>query len=218
MDRGPGDFVTVVLPELLSGRSWLQFLRHRSALLIKTSLLFEEGIVVTDVPLLPEERLAAEAHAERPVEPERNVVVIPVSAVHDATVRAVVYAKSLKPVAIEGLFFMTDPEETGPIVDAWHDRGIDVPLILAEAPFRNLGEPLLDEIRKHTGRGDTVVTVVLPELIAAHWWENLLHNQTAFYFKRLLLFEPDVVVTSVPVHLRRSAERGLAPAASTSGR
>jgi amino acid transporter len=218
MGREPGDFVTVVLPELLSGRSWLQFLLHRSALLVKTSLLFEEGVVVTDVPLLPEERLAAEAHAERPVEPERNVVVIPVSAVHDATVRAVVYAKSLKPAAIEGLFFMTDPEETGPIVDAWHDRGIDVPLILAEAPFRNLGEPLLDEIRKHTGRSDTVVTVVLPELIAAHWWENLLHNQTAFYFKRLLLFEPDVVVTSVPVHLRRSAERGLAHAMSTSGR
>ncbi len=202
IERNPGDFVTVIVPEVLSGRSWLQFLRNRAALLVKTSLLFEEGIVVTDVPLLPEERVAAEAHAERPVEPERAVVLIPVSGIHDATVRAVVYAKSLNPAAVEGLFFVTDPEEVGPIIEGWHDREIDVPLTLVEAPFRDLGDPLLAEIRKHTERGDTVVTVVLPELIPAHWWENLLHNQTAFYIKRLLLFEPNVVVTSVPVRVR----------------
>lgn len=204
IERGPGDFVTVIVPEVLSGRSWLQFLRNRSALMVKTSLLFEEGIVVTDIPLLPEERAAAEVHAERPVEPERTVVLIPVSGIHDATVRAVVYAKSLNPAAVEGLFFVTDPEEVGPIIEGWHDREIDVPLTLVEAPFRDLGDPLLAEIRKHTARGDTIVTVVLPELIPAHWWENLLHNQTAFYIKRLLLFEPNVVVTSVPIHVRAS--------------
>ena len=57
-------------------------------------------------------------------------------------------------------------------------------------------------IREQTRRGDTVVTVVLPELIPAHWWENLLHNQTALGLKRTLLFEPGVVVTSVPFHIR----------------
>jgi len=202
IERDPGDFVTVIVPEVLSGRSWLQFLRNRSALLVKTSLLFEEGIVVTDVPLLPEERVAAEAHAERPVEPERIVALVPVSGIHDATVLAVVYAKSLNPAAVEGLFFVTDPEEVDPIIEGWHDRQMDVPLTLVEAPFRDLGDPLLAEIRKHTERRDTIVTVVLPELIPAHWWENLLHNQTAFYIKRLLLFEPNVVVTSVPVHVR----------------
>jgi hypothetical protein len=77
-----------------------------------------------------------------------------------------------------------------------------VPLVLVEAPFRDFGEPLLAEIRKETARGDTAVTVVLPEFIPSHWWENALHNQTAFYIKRLLLREPHVVVTSVPYHLR----------------
>jgi hypothetical protein len=103
---------------------------------------------------------------------------------------------------MEGLYFMGDPEEAEEVVEAWHERGMDVPLVMVEAPFRDLGIPLLDEIRKHTHRGDTIVTVVLPELIPAHWWENLLHNQTAFYIKRLLLFEQEVVVTSVPFHLR----------------
>jgi hypothetical protein len=139
---------------------------------------------------------------EHPVEPERSVVLVPVSAVHDATVRALIYAKSLRPTRLEGMFFVSDPEETESVIDEWHERRIDVPLVLVEAPFREFGEPMLSEIRKYTRNGDTIATVVLPEFIPAHWWENLLHNQTAFYFKRLLLFEPNVVVTSVPFHLR----------------
>jgi amino acid transporter len=203
--RDPGDFVTVMIPEVLTGHGWLQFVRRRSALLLKTSLLFETGVVVTDIPFLPEEAASADPR-QRAVEPERSVVLVPVSAVHDATVRAIVYAKSLHPTHIEALFFMSDREEAEGIIDGWHDRGIDVPLVLAESPFRDLGTPLLREVRKHTSRGDTVVTVVLPEFIPRHWWENLLHNQTAFYIKRLLLFEPGVVVTSVPFHLRTATQ------------
>ncbi|MEX0743387.1 MAG: amino acid permease, partial [Actinomycetota bacterium] len=200
--RRPEDFVTVVIPEELRGRSWLQFIRDPGALRLKTSLLFEPGIVVTDVPLVPEEMEIASAHSGHPVEPERSVVLVPVSAVHDATVRALIYAKSLRPARLEGLFFVSDPEEMEGVIDEWHDRKVDVPLVLVEAPFREYGQPLMSEIRKYTSRGDTIVTVVLPEFIPRHWWENLLHNQTAFYFKRLLLFEPNVVVTSVPFHLR----------------
>ncbi len=203
MPRDPGDFVTVVIPEALVSHSWLQFLRRRRALLLKSSLLFEPGIVVMDVPLTPEEQDVTPVTLQQ-TEVARHIALVPVSGVHDPTVRAVVYAKSLHPVLVEGLFFMSDPEETQGVVEAWHDAGLDVPLILVEAPFRDLGIPLLEEIRKYTGRGDTVVTVVLPELIPAHWWQNLLHNQTAFYIKRLLLFEPSVVVTSVPFHLRTS--------------
>ena len=203
LPRNEGDFVTVVIPELLVSTSWLQFLRRRRALLLKSALLFEPGIVVTDVPLVPEElERSAASHAEHPTEIVRHMVLVPVSGVHDATVRAVVYAKSLRPTHVEGLFFMGDPEEAAGVVEAWHERGLDIPLVMVEAPFRDLGIPLMAEIRKQTDRGDTIVTVVLPELIPAHWWENLLHNQTAFYIKRLLLFEPAVVVTSVPFHLR----------------
>jgi hypothetical protein len=60
-------------------------------------------------------------------------------------------------------------------------------------------------VRRHTEREGTVVTVVLPELVVAHWWEQLLHSQSALFFKRLLLFEPGVVVTSVPLHLAEVA-------------
>ncbi len=198
---GNVDFVTVLLPEVLSGRSWLQFVRNRSALLLKTGLLFEPGVVVTDIPLVSEERDGAVIRGDRPVEPGRHVVLVPISGVHDATVRAIAYAKSLRPSEVRAIFFLTDPEEATAVVEGWHDRAIDVPLSLVEAPFRDIAPPLLEEVDDLVSRGDTIVTVVLPELIPAHWWENALHNQTAFYIKRLLLFEPRVVVTSVPFHL-----------------
>ncbi len=198
------DFLTVVIAEELSSDSWWQFVRHRRALLLKGALLFERGVVVTDIPLLPAELDGSGPRAGRPVEPERSVVLIPVSAVHDATIRAVVYAKSLNPTAIQGMFLVSDPEEAEGVVEGWHKRLVDIPLVMVEAQFRDLTEPLIREIREQTSRGDTVVTVVLPELIPAHWWEHLLHNQTALGLKRALLFEPDVVVTSVPFHIRSS--------------
>jgi Amino acid permease len=193
-------FLTVVIPELLPRNTVWQFLRHRDAFLLKTALLFEPRVVVTDVPLVPSEARPGWL-GDRPLEPERTVVLVPVSAVHDPTVRAVIYGKSLHPTEIVALYMVTDPEEVAGVVDAWHERQLDVPLVLVEAPFRDLGAPLLEEIRSHTARGDTVVTVVLPELVPRHWWEHLLHNQTALFFKRILLFEPAVVVTSVPFHL-----------------
>jgi amino acid transporter len=198
LPRGEGEFVTVVIPETISGRSLLQFVRQRGMLYLKASLLFEPDVVVTNVPLLPEERSEAAQHARRPVEPDRTIVLIPVSAVNDATVRAVSYARSLRPTFAEGLFFASEPDEAGPILEEWTRRRLGIPLTAVEAPFRDMRIPLLGEVRKHTARGDTIVTVVLPEFVVRRWWEHLLHNQTGLSFKRLLLFEPHVVVTSVP--------------------
>jgi hypothetical protein len=193
------DFVTIVIPEVVSTGSLWQLVRQRSAFLLKTSLLFQPGVVVTNVPLVPGE--PHPAAGVRPVERPRSEVIVAVSSVQDPTVRAVVYARSLQPSSIEAIHMATDPEEIPKVVEGWHDRRMDVPLVLVEAPFRDLGPPLLEEIRSRTARGDTVVTVVIPELVPEHWWQSLLHSQSALFFKRILLFEPDVVVTSVPFHL-----------------
>jgi hypothetical protein len=71
-----------------------------------------------------------------------------------------------------------------------------------EAPFRDLTEPILEEIRRFTSRPDTVVNVVIPELVVERPWQLLLHNQTALFIKRLLLFEERAILTSVPFTLR----------------
>ncbi|MEX2274050.1 MAG: APC family permease [Actinomycetota bacterium] len=206
--RDDDDFVTVVLPERLGTPSVWRFVQQRRALWLKARLLFERGVVVTDVPLLPDDVAEARVHADRPLEPRRSVVLVPISAVHDATLRAVIYAKGLHSTELQALYFAAgDPEEIPGIIEAWTDARVDVPLAIVDASFRDLGPPLLEEVRRQAAPGDTVVTVVLPEFVVDRWWEHLLHNQTGLYIKRLLLFERHVVVTSVPFHLKAAAER-----------
>jgi len=212
----PEDFLTVVLPEAVHGGMFTQSVRGRgrAAFLLKTALLFEPGVVVTDIPYLPAEHGLTPMAGDRPLEPSRSVVLVPVSAVHDPAVRAVLYARSLNPTHVEALYMVMDPsDEEANVADQWHEREMGVPLVMVEAPFRDITEPLLNEVRRHTSRGDTIVTVVLPELIPRHWWENVLHNQTGLFIKRLLLLEPRVVLTSVPFHLRHPEVAAAALAA-----
>jgi amino acid transporter len=206
-------FVTVVVAEELTSRSLLRHLGRRRGFWLKVWLFFEVGIVVTDVPLLPEERSSMSG---RPVEHVRHVVLIPVSSVHAATVRAVTYALSLEAAEIQAVFFSTDRGDEQELARAWIDWQMGIPLAIVDAPFRDLSEPMLEEVRRHTAREGTIVTVVLPELVVAHWWEQLLHGQSALFFKRLLLFEPGVVVTSVPLHVAEVIEGR--PAVSVGGR
>lgn len=196
-----GGFRAVVVPEMIRRRSWREYLRLRATLWLKASLLFEHDVVVMDVPMLPEERADAELHAARPLEPGRSVVIMPVSGVHDGTVRAADLAASLRATTAEAVFFATDPDDVRPVMEELTRREMPLPLTVVEAPFRDIGPPLLAEVRRHTSHAGTIVTVVLPEFVVSRWWEHLLHNQTGLFVKRLLFFEPGVVLASVPYHL-----------------
>jgi amino acid transporter len=198
--RDPDGFVTLVVPEVIEGSLFSYLIRRPTSWLLKAALLFEPGAVVTDVAFIRERE--DENMTSRPVEPDRNVVLVPVPGVQDAVVRAVVYARSLRAVHTEALMMVSDLVDQEGVIEEWHERGLQIPLVMVEAPFRDLGPPLLAEIRRHTAKPGTVVTVVMPELVPRHWWEQILHNQTALFVKRLLLFEPSVVLTSVPLHLR----------------
>ena len=69
-----------------------------------------------------------------------------------------------------------------------------------QAPYRDVGDPLVHYVRGLTVDPNTVVSVVMPEVVFSDW-RALLHNQHALYIKRLLLFEPRVILTSIPFHL-----------------
>ena len=74
-----------------------------------------------------------------------------------------------------------------------------VPLVVIESPYRETVRPVLRYVRqlRREHPGD-VISIVIPEYVVAHWWQHLLHNQTALRLKGRLLFEPSVTVTSVP--------------------
>jgi amino acid transporter len=200
IDRAPEDFINVVIPEMVHP-SLVRYLLGRTELVrLKAGLLRERNIVVTDVPVVLDEQHPDVAHV-RPLIPARTVALTFVSAVNDATKRAVNYAETLEASETRAIYFDLDPEQASEMQEGWIDGGMRIPLDIVEAPFRDLTGPMLEEVRRFTTRPGTIVIVVLPELIVSSWWHALLHNQNALFVKRLFLFEPNVVLSSVPYAL-----------------
>ncbi len=195
------DFITVVIPEVLREQGLLAYLlRNRSLVRLKAGLLREPNVVVADVPFPSGGKVAVGADG-RALIPQRTVALVFVSAIHDATVRAVNYAQSLGASETRAIYFDMDPDQEYRIEREWAEKGLQIPLDIVEAAFRDLTGPMLDEVRRFTERPDTLVMVVIPELVVSKWRHLLLHNQNALFVKRLMLFEPKVVLASVPFSL-----------------
>jgi amino acid transporter len=191
LPHSESEFVTVVVPELFEKPSLTDAIRRRSTFSVKLRLRKEPGVVVTDVPLV--------VGTEPP--PTRLAVRVLLSGVQAASLRAVNYARSLGIEDTRAFFAAFDEADLRRIELDWSHADLDMPLDVAEAPYRDLGDPLLGYLRALTADGETAVSVIMPELVFTGW-QALLHNQRALYLKRLLLFEPRVILSSVPFHLR----------------
>jgi amino acid transporter len=192
LPRGEAEFVTVVIPELFRRPSLAEEARRRLQLSLKLRLLYESGVAIADVPVV--------AGAGGP--PERLAARVFVSDVHAATVRALNYARTLGLRDTRAVFFAFGAEEAERMKRDWLGVGLQTPLEIVEAPFRDIGSPLLAYLRRLTADPDVAVAAVMPEIVV-RGWSRLLHNQRALYVKRLLLFEPRVILTSVPYQLFR---------------
>ncbi|MGH2728690.1 MAG: hypothetical protein ACRDKS_17100, partial [Actinomycetota bacterium] len=198
--RNEDEYMTVVLPEKIRRRGFRQFLKTRRELMLKASLLFEPQVVVTDVTTVADETGEA---AGGPIVPTRNIAIVLVSGVHNATLRALAYGQAIRPTELRAVTFNIDEAETGKIMRDWANAEVSAPLEVLDSPYREVAQPLVRLIRQlRGGSRDTVVTVILPEFVVSKWYHQFLHNQTALATKGALLFEPGVVVTSVPFHLR----------------
>jgi amino acid transporter len=138
---------------------------------------------------------------KKQIEYTHHSVIVPVSGAHQAVVNAIRYAKALSDDAV-AVYVCFDPMETTRVKQKWNTHGMGVPLIVLESEYRSVIEPLMDYIDgvRETHKGG-VITVVLPEFVPTRWWQHLLHNQTAWMIKGMLLFKRGVVSTSVPFHL-----------------
>ncbi|MBF6297499.1 APC family permease [Nocardia amamiensis] len=138
--------------------------------------------------------------------PSRSHSIVLVSRLHLPTRRALAYARATRPDTLEAVTVNVDEADTRALVREWENSDITVPLKVIESPYREITKPVLDyvkRIRKDAPRD--VVTVFIPEYVVGHWWEQVLHNQSALRLKGRLLFEPGVMVTSVPWQLSSSA-------------
>jgi amino acid transporter len=139
--------------------------------------------------------------------PSRVRAIVLVSKLHKPTLRALAFAKAARPSTLEALTVDVDEEETQRLVDQWEAAGIPVPLKVIASPYREVTNPILDYVRNVRSESPRdVVTVYIPEYVVGHWWEQVLHNQSALRIKGRLLFTPGVMVTSVPYLLQSSGK------------
>ena len=94
-----------------------------------------------------------------------------------------------------------DANVIGPI----REKGLPEPeLITLHSTFRLVIAPLMDYILEVEQQNpDRKITVLLPELVVNHWWENLLHNQRVQLLKLLLLLrgKQRIIVVDIPWYL-----------------
>ncbi|SCG49058.1 Amino acid transporter [Micromonospora siamensis] len=158
------------------------------------------------------DRVAAELEPTevRGVLPARNHAIVLVSKLHQPTLRAIAYARATRPDTLTAVTVNVDEKDTRDLQADWERRELPVPLTVVDSPYREITRPILNfvaSVRRESPRD--VVTVFIPEYVVGRWWENLLHNQSALRLKGRLLFEPGVMVTSVPWQLASTAGKNL---------
>ena len=182
--------------------------------IVATKFLFGAWLVCLLIPLIILMFLTIHRHYNKvqtvmegtgPVQPSaiRHTIIVPVADLNRVAIQTLAYARSLSP-NITAVHIAEDEDAAHDFRERWDVWGDKVPLVTIESPYRSIIQPLLrylDAIDQQAGH-DTV-TVILPEYVASHWWEHLLHNQTALRLKAALLFRPGTVVTSVPYHAVR---------------
>ncbi|MEU8585702.1 APC family permease [Streptomyces sp. NPDC048664] len=150
--------------------------------------------------------------------PSRVLALVLVSRVHKPTLRALAYARAFRADRLEALTVAVDRGEAAELERQWEEYGIGVPLKVLDSPYREVTRPVLDHVRSIRRESPRdVVAVFIPEYVVGHWWENLLHNQSALWLKSRLMFTPGVMVISVPWQLTSSARAAARPAGRAPG-
>ncbi|MHB8943567.1 MAG: APC family permease [Bellilinea sp.] len=137
-----------------------------------------------------------------PMRVSHNRVVLLIAGVHRGTLAALAYARSLS-ADVTAVHVSIDPLESQKVVDKWNAYGEGTRLVVLDSPYRLFIEPLMAfiEVLLKNRQPTEVLTIVVPQFVTPHWWENLLHNQTALMLRFALLFKQGLVILEVPYNV-----------------
>ncbi len=137
--------------------------------------------------------------------PSRVHAIVLVSKLHKPAMRAIAYARATRPSYLEALTVEVDPEDTRALRKEWVTREVPIPLKIIASPYREITRPIIDYVTSiRSGNPRDVVIVYVPEYVVGHWYEQILHNQSALRLRVRLHFIPGVMVASVPWQLASS--------------
>ncbi len=217
----PSETLTVVLPEVEVDHWSEYFLRNRVAIRLKAALLYRPGIIVTDISPYKSANKSVPQRIGSIVPTRPNLVkhlfIVPVAGLDKVSRQSLAYARSISSYVV-AVHVAVEQQDADKVHNEWEkwkkylspEEKTD--LVVIESPYRSLERPLLNYIdTMHELYPDYAVNVILPEFVVAHWWEYILHNQTAFQLKWSLLFRKDIIVTNVPQKLPSRAGENRTP-------
>jgi amino acid transporter len=140
--------------------------------------------------------------------PSKVHAIVLVSKIHKPTLRALAFARATRPDVLTALTVNVDDAETRSLQADWERYDLPIPLTVLESPYREITRPVVDyvkDIRRESPR--EIVVVFVPQYVVGHWWENVLHNQSALRLRARLQFQPGVMITTVPWQLESSVGR-----------
>lgn len=202
-DEHPDAIITAILADRVRIRSILAPFAHRHSLVIKSRLLFEPGVVVTDLNVLRRSR-----RSRLPAVPVRRIEqVVLISDLTRPIREALTYAYSLGP-PVTAVHIDVDTTQRERLERQWEDAGYEFSLEVLPSPYRSIVEPLVAYLRerRRTATPGTLISAVIPEFVVPGRVTQLLHNQTGLAIKGILAAEPGIAVTSVPFHLVANGE------------
>jgi amino acid transporter len=206
-DGHPETVITVILADSVHTRSILAPFAHRHSLAIKSRLLFEPGVVVTDLNVLRRSRRSRLARV--PIRQIEQVVLV--SDMTRPVREALTYAQS-RGTPVTAIHIDVDLSQRERLERHWEDAGYNLPLVIIPSPYRNIVDPLVRYLRerRRTAAPGTLISAVIPEFVVPGRISQLLHNQTGLAIKGILAAEAGIAVTSVPFHLRANGEDRVA--------
>ncbi|MCL6458866.1 MAG: amino acid permease, partial [Gorillibacterium sp.] len=137
---------------------------------------------------------------------EGNVIILPVAGITHVVENSLKYAKSLSAQQIIAVYVPFEREDEVAFEEKWRKWQPDVRLVTLYTPYRSVINPLskfIDTVQRKATESNYKVTVIIPQFIPKKGWQNILHNQSSLLIRTHLLFSRDVIITTVPYHLKK---------------
>ena len=135
-----------------------------------------------------------------------HIIVVPVAGITTVVENSLNYAKSLSADQIIAVYVAFDRESEKKMEEKWRSFQPDVRLVTLYSYYRSIINPLtkfIDTVEHKARESNYRVTVVIPQFIPKKGWHNILHNQSSLLIRAFLLLRKDVVITTVPFHLKK---------------
>jgi hypothetical protein len=143
---------------------------------------------------------------------QKPIVIIPINGWDKVANNAVTFGLHLSN-DVTAIYISTKDNEDE-LIKTWQEK-VEEPakkaksavphLEIIKSPYRRIYKPIIDYVHKiNKEHPNSIIAVIIPELIEAHWYEYLLHNIHAEALRALLLLEGDrrTIVICTPWYVK----------------